>query len=282
MASQKQIKKRVGSIKNIGKITSALEMVAASRVQRAQDIALRAKPYADKVYELVTAVASQKVQVNLPLMRKPLEINKDLYIIISTNKGLAGSLNTNLFGALQRQLDANISHKFVTVGIKGRNFALRHGELLADFSDTEPFSANIPAVIEITRKAFESNEADKVYLVYSGFKTVMTQESVIKELLPIAKTTEPQELTGASYTFEPSIEEVLENLMVFYLENQVRDAIHEAEASEHAARMIAMKNASDNAKELASALVLEYNKARQSAVTAEIADVVTSTESLSK
>lgn len=280
MANQKQIKKRVASIKNIGKITSALEMVSASKVQKAQDKALAAKPYADKVYELVQAMAGEK-DLNMPLLRKPDAIKNDLYIVISTNKGLAGSLNTSLFATLKKHLSqSSASHKFITLGIKGRNFALKNGELLADFSDIEPFEENIPGLIDIIIDSFTCERIDAIYLVYNDFKTLMTQEPAVKVLLPIVK--EGDDSKASKYTFEPSAKDVLENLLVFYLENQVRDAIYEGEASEHSARMIAMKNASENANELSQSLSLEYNKARQASITTEIADVVTSTESLSE
>lgn len=289
MANQKQIKKRVNSIKNIRKITSALEMVSASRVQKAIDKALAAKPYADKVYELVQAMSGERDET-LPLLRKPSALRRDLYIVISTNKGLAGSLNTSLFSALNARLrESTAPHKFITVGQKGRTLALKNGELVADFSDNEPFEDNIPGILEIITNSFTTDKdedaVDAVYLVYSDFNTVMSQEPKIKTLLPISKdptsSRKGETTIGARYSFEPSSSEVLEKLLIFYLENQIRDGIHEAEASEHAARMIAMKAASDNAKELAESLSLEYNKARQASITNEIADVVTSTESLS-
>lgn len=278
MANQKQIKKRVSSIKNISKITAAMEMVAASKVQKAQEAALKARPYADKVYELVAAVTGEKIPEKLPLLRKPAAVKKDLYVLISSNKGLSGSLNANLFSALVRHLSTqNIPHAFITLGVKGRNLALRNGELVADFSDIEPFSLSIAAVVETIVGLFEKQEVDRVYLVYSKFVTLINQEPAIAELLPISNF---QASAQTSYTFEPSSEEVLAKLLVFYIENQVRAAIHDASACEHAARMIAMKNATENATELSAVLSLEYNKARQSAITMEIADVVTSTESL--
>ena len=275
MSNQKQIKKRVASIKNIKKITSALEMVAASKVQKAQDKAQNAKPYADKVYELIEAFSEEKDISDLPLLRKPREVKKDMYILISTNKGLAGSLNTSLFLNLKTKLkEKNCPHVFVTFGVKGRNFGVSEGELLADFSDKEPFEDNIPSLVELVKNSFISEEVDEVYVVYNDFVSIMNQEPVIKRLLPIIA--EEGKEKPKAYEFEPSPREVLSSLLMFYLENQVRDAIFEAEASEHAARMVAMKNASDNAKELSESLSLEYNKARQASITNEIADVVTS------
>jgi F-type H+-transporting ATPase subunit gamma len=279
MANQKQIKKRVSSIKNIGKITSALEMVSASKIQKAQSAALRAKPYADKVYELVQAISSVKTEASIPLLRQPAETKKDLYILISSNKGLTGSLNTNLLGNLKKHLKSiDVPHGFITLGNKGRTLALRNGELVADFSQEPTFYKSIPAVVEIIMDQFVKAEVDRVYLVYSDFQTVIKQEPVIKVLLPITKPEGTEK--PSKFAFEPSPEEVFENLLVFYIENQLRDAIVESEASEHAARMLAMKNASDNAKDLSESLSLEYNKARQSAITTEISDVVTSKISL--
>lgn len=277
----KQIKKRVSSVKNIGKITSALEMVAASKVQRAVDKAVAARPYADKVYELVAAMADEKDASSFALMRQSDSVKSDLYILISTNKGLAGSLNTALFGALGRHLKGiPAPHKFVTLGSKGLHFALKNGELVSDFSDKEPFLENIPAMVGTVVSMFTEEKVDKVYLVYAAFQNILSQEPTIKQLLPISKNGSDL-AKNVSYTFEPSAREVLESLLVFYIENQIREAIVSAEASEHASRMIAMKAASDNAKELSYTLGLEYNKVRQSAITTEIADVVTSVESLS-
>lgn len=277
MANQKQIKKRVKSIKNIGKITSALEMVSASKVQKAQEKALSAKPYAGKVYELIQSMAGEK-EINIPLLRQPEVVKTELYIIISTNKGLAGSLNTSLFSLLSREIaDKKTVKKFITLGLKGRNFALENGELIADFSEKVPFDENLPGLIEIIIDSFSREYVDAVYLSYNDFVTVLKQEPVIKRLFPIIRE---ESSVKSAYTYEPSAKEVLEKLLIFYIENQIRDAIFEAEASEHSARMIAMKNASDSASDLTETLSLEYNKARQANITTEIADVVTSTESL--
>jgi len=279
MASKKQIKKRVSSIKNIGKITSALGMVSASRVQKAQDKALAARPYADKIYELISSLAGEKDIKDISLLRQPETVNNDLFVLISTNKGLVGNLNLALFGALTKNFD-DLPHKFITLGSKGRNFAIKNGLLIADFSDKEPFVANVPAIAEIVTSLFIEKEVDSVYLAYSSFVNVTLQIPTIKLLLPIGKKDYVTH-KKVSYSYEPSVNDVLSSLLVFYIENQIREAIISAEASEHASRMIAMKNASENANELSNLLSLEYNKARQEAITAEIADVVTSTESLS-
>lgn len=303
MANPRLIKKRVKSIKNINKITKALEMVAASKVQKAQEKAVNAKPFAEKIYQLVQSFASQADTATIPLLRSPKEIRSDLYVLVSTNRGLAGNINTNLFRLLSRQLLTSLvkSHSFITIGKKGRNIALGQGDLLADFSDYMPPESAVPYIIKAVTDAFVEEKVDAVYIVYNDFISALRQDPKIKRLLPLSKEdialsdeSEAFELKGDQndkeekgeknvlYNFEPSPEAVLKELLPFYLEIQMTEILLEAEASEHSARMVAMKNASDNAKELSYNLSLEYNKARQSSITTEINDIVTAGLSLKK
>jgi F-type H+-transporting ATPase subunit gamma len=296
MSNPRLIKKRVGSIKNIHKITKALEMVSASKVQKLQDRAQGAKPYADKIYELVQSL-SDKVEVSsIPLMRQPKILKRSLFILISTNRGLAGNLNTNLFKNLYDFINRNkMENYFITVGKKGRNFALEHGELVEDYSHENIFEKVVP-IISSVKNMFINNKTDQVYIVYNDFVSVLSQEIAIKKLLPISEeviSTDEKTLNIESkssdvsdkkskttrYSIEPSVEIVLNNLLPFYLEVQLTESFFEAEASEHSARMLAMKNASDNAHELTESLSLEYNKARQQSITTEINDIVTASES---
>ncbi len=300
MANPRLIKKRVSSIKNINKITKALEMVAASKVQKAQEKALNAKPFARTIYELVHTFAQETDPKNVPLLRVPENITKTLYILVSTNRGLAGSLNTNLFrGLLDFFSKHDMSEKlFVTVGKKGRTLALSHGSLLADFSEYTPQQAAVAPLIKLVTEKFTAEEIDEVYLVYNDFVSALNQEPTIKKILPLTtkelaeesatdvmNLTPDEEITmenTASYSFEPNADEVLSQLLPFYLETQLTSILLEAEASEHSARMVAMKNASENAQELNLALSLEYNKARQSTITTEINDIVTAGASLKR
>ena len=299
MANPRLIKKRVNSIKNIGKITKALEMVSASRVQKAQEKAIRAKPYANMINELVRRLAEKNASIDIPLMRQPEEIKSDLFILISTNRGLAGSLNTNLFREISQFLEKkNSKHNFVTVGKKGRVFAMQKGQFVADFSESKDLGGKVTDIVKLAIKGFVTEVYDEVYIVYSDFLTALLQEPIVKRILPI-KAEELSEgyetgdllgrrekIMGSETTkesncfYEPDPVTVLTDLLPYYIEIQIAESFYEAEASEHSARMIAMKNASDNASELTEGLSLEYNKARQSMITTEMSDIATAQESL--
>ncbi|KKR29868.1 MAG: ATP synthase gamma chain [Candidatus Woesebacteria bacterium GW2011_GWA1_39_8] len=302
MANPRLIRKRVNSIKNIGKITKALEMVSASKVQRAQDKAMSAKPYARTIYELIANLADDSEASEIALMRRPLKIANDLFILITTNRGLAGSLNTNLLHELSDRLSAKVAnHSFVTIGKKGRAFAARHGKLEADYSDNKNLQGNVSALTRFIIDGFTEGKYDEVNVVYNNFVNALNQEPVIKKLLPITKeelesqepgkvfelieksngTEKVTDRTNVNYYYEPNAVTVLKDLLPYYLEILITESIYEADASEHSARMIAMKNASDNASELSDALSLEYNKSRQSLITTEISDITTAQAALS-
>ena len=302
MINPRLIKKRLNSIKNIGKITKALEMVSASKVQRLTQKALNAKPYARLIYDLVGNLAGDSELSEIPLMRQPNTENNALYILISTNRGLAGSLNTNLFRKLKTYIESKNSKKnFITIGKKGRSFALLNGNLVADFSDYKEKTDVVSSVSKILIEGFIDGIYDAVYIAYSDFITALSQEPSVKKILPIIKEELTEEKTGTleisgerdaqkgerknkgkSFHYEPDPVAVLENLLPYYLEIQLVESLYEAEASEHASRMIAMKNASDNSEELSSGLSLEYNKGRQSMITTEISDITTAQASLVK
>ncbi|KKQ43516.1 MAG: ATP synthase gamma chain [Microgenomates group bacterium GW2011_GWC1_37_8] len=302
MANPRLIKKRVNSIKNIGKITKALEMVSASKVQKSQAAAINAKPYAKAVYELVSSLAGSIKASEIPLLKIPQSIKSDLIIFISTNRGLCGSLNTNLykFTSLFLLQKSGIKHSFVTIGKKGRSYASVNGELVADFSDEKDFGSIVSAVTKIITDGFTAQIYDAVYIIYPEFLNALSQETRVKKLLPISKIALKEELkresfdirgesgemkldqkTEESYTYEPDPVTVLGTLLPFYLEIQVAESLYESQASEHSARMIAMKNATDNSSELSESLTLVFNKARQSLITTEISDITTAQASLS-
>ncbi len=302
MANPRLIKKRVGSIKNIGKITKALEMVSASKIQKAQNKAISAKPYALAIYELIGNLSGDSEIAGIPLMRQSGEVRNDLYILISTNRGLAGSLNTNLFRKIEVYIGgkSEANHHFITIGKKGRNYALANGTLEADLSSEKESGTIIAAITNIITDGFIGEKFDEVYIVYSDFITALTQSPTIKKILPIERKVLKEEVEAGTfdivgregekrsdtlaektnYYYEPDPVTVLSNLLPFYLEIQIAEALFEAEASEHSARMIAMKNASDNASELSGGLALLYNKARQAAITTEISDITTAQATL--
>lgn len=281
MANERLIKGRIKSAKNISQITKAMQMVAASRMKKAQLAALSGRPYTEKIAEMVSQFVKRIELSKHPLLARH-ETGKTMFIFISTNKGLLGGLNSNLFKAFVKWFSASelANSVFVTLGKKGESFLIRNGySLTADFSTVEPFSKNIPALTTLITEGFTRGEYKEVYLIFSNFISALKQEPLRKKILPVAEFNlggqdqEPQ--SELDFVIEPSIEAILDTLLFHYLENQVRDAVLEAEASEHSARMMAMKNATDNALELMDLLTLEYNKARQEKITSEIADMVT-------
>lgn len=299
MINPRLIKKRLTSVKNIGKITKALEMVSASKVQRLTEKALSAKPYARLIYELVGNLAGDSDAAGVPLMRQPEDVKSSLYILVSTNRGLAGSLNTNLFKNLAKNLEADAStHNFITIGKKGRSFALSNGNLVADFSDYQEKTEIVASVTKILIDGFIGGIYDAIYVVYSDFITALSQEPAVKQILPIKKAElqiqkddmgvvgrrgsegVDEKVQKKSFHYEPDPVAVMQNLLPYYLEIQIVESLYEAEASEHASRMIAMKNASDNSEDLSLSLSLEYNKGRQSLITTEISDITTAQASL--
>lgn len=282
----KLIKRRVKSAKNIGQITKAMEMVAASKMKKAQKRAVEGRSYAEKIFE-VTASLMEKTDPKLhPLLKSPKKDNRPLLVLISTNRGLCGSLNLNLFRKLvdfiaRQQAKKEATFDFAVLGAKGLTFIARLGRgFLADFSDIVPFTDAVGPITNSVGYRFIKNKNTSVWLAYNDFVNALKQEPKIKRVLPLTGLKiEPKEGVAkreVKYLIEPSVKKVIDSLLPFYLETQIREAILEAEASEYSARMIAMKNATENALELVGGLTLEYNKARQQAVTTEIADIVTS------
>ena len=279
MANIRLIKGRIKSAKNIAQITKAMELVSASKMRKAQLLAGAGKLYAQKIYEMVLRLSSKVDAVKHPLLRKPEKIQgKRLVVLISTNKGMCGGLNTNLFRQFLRDYPDAKAHDCVTIGRKGASFvASLAGTLKADFSQTTPFNAVVPALTELVSQQYIAGHYDGVDLVYSEFVNIMKQNPRKKTILPITIESVGGEKAAdvTEFLIEPTVNEVFESLLPHYLENQVRDAILQSEASEHSARMLAMRNATDNALSLMDDLTLVYNKARQEKITYEITDLIT-------
>lgn len=279
MANIRLIKGRIKSAKNIAQITKAMELVAASKMKKAQLHAIAGKLYAQKIYEMVLRLSSRVDVAKHPLLKKPDNLTgRRLVVFLSSNKGLCGGLNTSLFRFFLAQYPNQAGLELVTLGKKGASFAASMNYALkADFSDTVPFTHTIPALTELISAEYIAGHYDAVDLVYNDFISVISQVPRKKTILPLtigsldAQTAD----TPLDFLIEPTIEEVFESLLPHYLENQVRDAVLEAEASEHSARMIAMRNATDNALSLMDELTLLYNKARQEKITYEITDLIT-------
>lgn len=277
MANIRLIKRRIRSVKNISQITRAMQLVAASKMKKAQEQASSGRRYAEKIARMVTNLASAVDASHHPLLKTPAPTGKKLIVVISTNKGLCGGLNTSLFRFFFKEYAKPSTHEYVTIGQKGTTLLERMRlEVSADFSTTVPFVNSVPALAELVIQKYIAGGLEGVDIVFSDFISALQQNPKKRVLLPLSIAAGTiQEKSLGQYLIEPSPEQVLNFLIPHYIENQIRDAILEAEASEHSARMIAMKNATDNALSLVDELTLVYNKARQEKITYEISDIVT-------
>ena len=290
MANTQDIRRRIKSIRNTAQITKAMQMVAASKMRKAQQHALAGRPYAALMNKVLVSLQKRTDPKLHPLLEiRP--VKKELILIISTDKGLCGALNTNLFRETANFDQAKTA--FVVTGKKARQFIARtKRELLADFElkDSPSFVETKPVSKFCTEK-FLSREVDNVSVLYTHFINTINQRAVVQTLLPISgfglPKDEPSE--GAKehvdpmigYVFEPNAETVLDVMLPYYLQYQVFQMILDARASEHSARMVAMKNATDNANEFIKDLTLEYNKMRQAGITTELLEIATAQMALS-
>ncbi|MBN2045557.1 MAG: ATP synthase F1 subunit gamma [Anaerolineales bacterium] len=296
MANAREVKQRIRSVKNIAQVTRALQAVSASRVRKAMDAMYHTRPYAHKAWQVLTHIAEQPDRELLhPLLTTRDEIRNVLVVMISSDRGLAGPYNTNILRATLRAFDETPAKvRYISVGRKGTELLYRRGkEIMADFSGlpAEPTFADISPIGRIAVEEFLSGNADEVYLMYTDFVNMVRQDPVKKKLLPL-ETESAEGLVqaefansrrvSAAYLYEPGEEEILDEIIPNFTRLQVFQAVLESFASEHAARMVAMQNATDNAGELAGLLQLEYNKARQLSITSDILDIVGGAEALAK
>ncbi|WP_445620348.1 F0F1 ATP synthase subunit gamma [Kushneria sp. Sum13] len=289
MAAGKEIKSQIGSIKNTQKITSAMEMVAASKMRRAQERMAASQPYASQIRRVVSHIS----QAN-PEYRHDYQIEREVkrigYIVVTSDRGLCGGLNSNLFRRVLRDVrqwrEKGVSVAFCALGTKGSVFFRKYGgDLLAatrNLGDA-PEANELIGSINVMLEAFDKGEIDRLDLVYNEFVNTMSQKPTVRQLLPLPEEIEQESSSGAEnatskggwgYTYEPDAQSLLDRLLVRYVESQVYQAVVENIASEQAARMIAMKNATDNAGDIIDDLQLQYNKARQAAITQEISEIV--------
>jgi F-type H+-transporting ATPase subunit gamma len=284
MANTQDIRRRIKSIRNTAQITKAMQMVAASKMRKAQQHALAGRPYASLMNKVLVSLQKRTDHKLHPLLQvRP--IKKELVLVFSTDKGLAGALNTNLLREAAR-FEADKTG-FVVSGRKARQFLARtKRELLADFElkDAPSFVETKPIAQFVTEK-FLNREVDKVSVLYTHFINTINQQPVVQTLLPISDFTLAKGEEGESpkegadpmvgYLFEPSAEAVLDVMLPYYIQYQVYQMVLDARASEHSARMVAMKNATDNAQEFIKDLTLEYNKMRQASITTELLEIAT-------
>jgi len=280
MAVGKEVKTKISSIKSTQKITSAMEMVAASKMRKAQERRAVGKPYAIRIRSVVGQIAKAVSEYKHVYMEQR-EIKRVGYIIISTDRGLCGGLNTNLFKQVIRSMkdwsDKGVSNDFCVVGNKAAGFFGGFGgNIVATVKDLgdAPTQNDLIGGVKVMLDAYEAGTIDQLYLVSNEFVNTMTQTPLIEQLLPL-KPAENEELSHHwDYLYEPDAKELLDELLVRYIESQVYQGVVENKACEQAARMIAMKSATDNAGELVKELQLLYNKARQAAITQELSEIV--------
>lgn len=282
MANIRLIRRRTRSVQNTAKITKAMEMVATSKMKRAQDRVIAGRPYAEKMRQVIANLASRPDGTSHPLMQQR-EVNRIDIIHITTDRGLCGGLNTNVNrNAGSFILEQAMPSVLITVGKKGKDFMVRNGrDIRAEFTaiPDRPSLLDTLPISNIVIDDYTKGYADKVYISFNKFVTTMTQQPVILQILPV-ETMESQQNQKVEYIFEPNGKTVLADLLPRYVEMQVYHSILEAIASEQSARMVAMRNATENAKELISDLTLIYNKARQEMITKELLDIVGGVEAL--
>lgn len=302
MAAKSEFKSRISSIRNTAQITKAMQLVSASKMHKAQERALKAIPYSMGIYEIISKLGGIKDYSSIYLKQVPV-VKTACILVVGTNRGFVGSLNTNLLTSVidlkERLLRNNpdIEIRGISLHKSGlkilANARIKNDYHFAEYADN-PTTTNLSAIFEILVNSFSEGIYDEIYVVYTHFKSTVNQEAVSKKLLPLSMSKifdaaessletnegdkqkeQSQQSTGIKpYRFEPSMNTLLDRLLPEYFQTQIFTGVLESIASEHSARMISMKNASDNAMELEKKLLLKYNRQRQAQITNEIIEVI--------
>lgn len=285
MSSARQVTSRIKTAKNISKITKAMEMVSASKMRRAQSQALQSRPYAGAIADTLHTLAKESNVALHPLFTEH-EVGSDLLICLSTDRGLSGSFNPNLFRELVQWRKKLPQGKVVAVGKKAIAFAQFSGmDIHAQFTSMpDPISlADTLPITTLILNGYLEKEFRTVAVLFMDFVNTLSQKPMLQQILPLSSDDTEKTLSPAvktEYLFEPSAQKILDKLVPYYVENAIFQAFLESKASEHSARMVAMKNASENAQELQEELQLIYNKSRQASITSELLDITTATLTL--
>jgi F-type H+-transporting ATPase subunit gamma len=282
VATAREIRRRIRSVKNIAKITKAQQLVAAARMRRAQIRVTEARPYVDALSQVLSGLATQSENTRQPLLaQRP--VTNVLIIEVTPDRGLCGSLISNIHRRVGRELyERKSGTSMVAVGRKARDFARRTGtKLLAEFTGIpdSPTLNDVGPIARVVTDAYSGAQVDLVLLGYTRFISTLNQRAVLEQLLPVVP---PESVSGAiNYMYEPDENAVLTELLPRYVETKIFQSLLESKASEQSARMVAMRNATDSANELARDLTLVLNKARQAAITSEIAEIAAGAAALS-
>ena len=286
MAGSKEIRTKIKSVQNTRKITKAMEMVSASKMRKAQERMRAARPYGDKIRNIAAHMAGANPEYRHPFLIRRTEVKTAGVILVTTDKGLCGGLNTNVLRMLTAKLKeletAGVKIQATAIGNKGFGFLNRIGAKVVSHAvqiGDRPHLDKLIGPVKIQLDAYAAGKIDVVYLAYTGFINTMKQEPQIEQLLPLtadkfAQSAAEKRAYGWDYIYEPDAKSVVDELLVRYVEAIVYQAVAENMASEQSARMVAMKSASDNAKDVIDDLQLTYNKARQAAITKELSEIV--------
>lgn len=281
MASPREIRRRIRSVRNISQITRAMEMVAASKMRRAQQRVTSSRPYAERIQGVIADLATLQLDpselASFPLLEQR-EVKAAAVIVVTPDKGLKGPLISNVLRRTSRFIldEAGVPVKVIAIGKKGRDFMARtKQDMVAEFTSLgDNYSLDeIRTIAQVAVEEFVSGRVDAVHLIYPRFVNTLSQVPEVKQLLPIVRPESTGEDEYGEFIFEPSPASVLEQLLPRYVEVQIYQTLLESTASEYAAQMVAMRNATDNAKDLVSELSLSYNKARQALITREVSEI---------
>lgn len=284
MANLKEIRNRISSVSSTMQITSAMKMVSAAKLKKAQDAITAMRPYSDKLTELLQGLSASLDADSGSIYSEQREVNNVLVVVINSNRGLCGAFNSNIIKEANRLVNevyASKSVSFITIGKKANDSLVKSNNVIANYSEVydDLTFDNVAAIAQELMVKFTSGDYDRIELVYNKFKNAATQIVTREQFLPILPL-EEENNASLDYIFEPTKEEIVETLIPKSLKTQLFKGIRDSFASEHGARMTAMHKATDNAKELRDQLKLTYNKARQAAITNEILEIVGGAEAL--
>ncbi len=286
MASPREIRRRIRSVRNMSQITRAMEMVSASKMRRAQQRVVASRPYAERLQTVIADLSALQIDPEemraFPLLEQR-EVRRSAVLLITPDKGLTGALNSNIIRRASRYIlsDAGVPVEVIATGKKGRDFMVRtRQEVVAEFTGMgdNPSLEDIRPIAQVALDDFTSGKVDAVHIVFPRFVNTLSQVPEVRQILPIARPEGAGEYSD--YIFEPNPRAVLNDLLPRFVEIQIYQALLESIASEHSARMVAMRNASQNAKDLVSDLTLSYNKARQAMITAEVSEIAAGANAL--
>jgi len=281
MAGAKEIRTKIKSIQNTQKITKAMEMVAASKMRKAQERMRASRPYAEKMRDVLSHLAQAHCEYKHPYLQDREEVKRVGYIVIATDRGLCGGLNTNMFKAAIREMsdwhDKNIEIDICAIGKKSAAFFSRfQGNMISQTADLgdQPSQEELIGTVKVMLDAYDEGKIDRLFLISNEFENTMTQTPVVQQLIPVSGEIDTELDHHWDYIYEPETKPIIDALMMRFIESQVYKAVVENIACEMSARMVAMKSATDNAGDIIKELQTIYNKARQASITQEISEIV--------